>query len=771
MSGDATRPVKSDLSLSVGLLADNVRQSSERFTDGIPWAWMLELLMAATGGDAGVMLDPEEAPSARRKEVAGEVADEELAALVLGEPPGEAWLRVPFAHAGRTEAVAWLRNGATHGDLPRWVGLVRPFWAAMIAARRSEERRRAMEASYRELFHGAADALFVADASLRYIDVNDRACEALGYTRDELTSMTVRDLVPADEQAERPLDIASLDRGATVHSARPMRCKDGSSRWFDLATRRLPDGRYIAIARDIQEQREASLRLQRSEESFRTLIEGSPDGIIIHRAGVIVYANPAALSMLGYHRDEGLAGRSVLSIMHPDDYEVAFARIRAMTTGMASVPPVEERLVRADGTIMHAEVTAMRTVFQGEPAIVAIGRDRSEARRMRAELAHADRVATVGRLAAGVAHEINNPLTYVTLHLGTVAAAVAGVQRGDLAASPDTCRAISESLRTATQGLERVRRIVRDLKTFSRQDDDRGELVDLQATIESALNLASHELKHRANVVRDFAPIPKVRGIEGRLCQVFLNLLVNAAQAIPEDESPHEVCVRTRVDGASVRVDVIDDGRGMSASVRARVFEPFFTTKRAGDGTGLGLSISADIIAAHGGRIEVQSEEGRGSTFSVILPAATEALGDAPARAATLPARRSRVLVIDDEPAVLASVARALSDEHAVITAGSSADALRIIERDPSFDLVLCDVVMPGMGGVELIAILAQRWPALAPKVLLMAGGPSGDAALRSAAGRRVLAKPFDAQTLRDTIAAALLDARDLAAEPTRARG
>lgn len=738
--GDPQSITRSELSLSTELLADCVTESSERFNEGIPWAWMIETACAATGSSRGGALELRDDGSTRLTGEVGELSPEAREALAADGSPGEGWTRIELKHASRVEAALWFCPSGGLTVLPRWLGLVRPVWAAMISARRAEERRQATEAGYRDLFEEAADALFVADASLRYVAVNRGACDALGYTQDELLSMRVPELVAPIDLAARPLDLTEVDRGDVVRSSRRLLRKDGSFRWFELATRRLDDGRYVSVARDVEEQRVAAERLRLSEESFRALIEAMPDGIVIHRDGEIVYANPAAYSLLRITDGARLEGRSVASIIHPDDLPVAAARIRAMQAGLESVPVQDERFIRADGEVLHAEVLALRSVFQGEPVVVAVGRDRTEALRIRAELAHADRVATVGRLAAGVAHEINNPLAYVTLQLASLTAHLDGPRAE--APSEDDLAVVSDSLRTVSEGLERVRRIVRDLKTFSRQDDDRAEDVDLLAVLESALNLASHEINQRALLVRDYAPLPLVRGIEGRLCQVFLNLLVNAAQAIPRDGAHHAVRIRARAEGGFARVDITDDGVGMPPSVRSRIFEPFFTTRRAVDGTGLGLSISSDIVGAHGGRIEVDSEEGQGTTMSVLLPVSGAASASAP----------PRVLALDAAPASLAAVVRALAREHALSTAASAADALRLLDVDAGFDVVICDGSLATADCRGLADAIEAAHPSLRGRVVMLVGRRSEAAAGHVAAGREVLNKPIDARELGEAV-------------------
>jgi CheY-like chemotaxis protein len=392
-------------------------------------------------------------------------------------------------------------------------------------------------------------------------------------------------------------------------------------------------------------------------------------------------------------------------------------------------------------------------------------RDLSDRRKAEA----AARLAGVGTLAAGVAHEINNPLTFVAANLE-----LAGDALDALAQRPAEAVAIAaearRALADAQSGALRVRDIVRDLKVFSREEEGVGP-VDVRRALQAALSIARNELRHRARVtVQIEATVAPVMANEHRLGQVFLNLLVNAAQAIaPGRTEGHEVAVAVRQAGDEVVVEVRDSGAGMGPQVRARIFEPFFTTKPIGQGTGLGLSICHGIIVALGGRIEVESQEGEGSTFRVVLPAAppgtVTAVGpiaaSLPASAPAPPGPDARtagqpsVLVVDDEAMVGSAVRRLLSG-YSVTVLDRARQALAVIEGGAQFDVVLCDLMMPDMTGMELHARVASSAPRLAERFLFVTGGAFTDEArefLERHAGRR-LEKPFDVQQLREAVAA-----------------
>jgi len=311
----------------------------------------------------------------------------------------------------------------------------------------------------------------------------------------------------------------------------------------------------------------------------------------------------------------------------------------------------------------------------------------------------------------------------------------------------------------ALDGAHRIRKISRGLGTFARAESAEHEPVDVNEAIESAATMAQGELKSRARLVKDLSRLPAVRGSEGRLAQVFLNLFVNAAHAIDEGApETNEVRVRSWADGARVHVEVKDSGRGIAPEHLSRIFEPFFTTKRAGVGSGLGLPISRSIVTELGGTLHVESELGRGTRVHVSLPGDV-AVAPRPSRPSPVPSAapaqvRARVLVVDDEAPIRRSLQRVLR-EHDVVTVGSGREAKALLERDARFDVVLCDLMMPEMTGMELHAWLTTQHPSLAERVIFVSGGaftPSAAEYLERVKTPQ-LQKPFDTSRLKALVA------------------
>jgi PAS domain S-box-containing protein len=380
--------------------------------------------------------------------------------------------------------------------------------------------------------------------------------------------------------------------------------------------------------------RQARQQARESEERFRLLLDSTVEAICgLDLDGAITFCNTTALRMLGLPTPEQLLGKSFYAMARLPgvDGPLPAVWIEAAVRTYARLEQ-ELQLVRGDGSLVPVQHSAAAMLHQGKLVgrvvtfLDITERKRSEdaLRKSQAQLRMADRLATVGTLSAGVAHEINNPLAYTLANLSYVRDAVARLP-GSLP-GVDVAE-LRTSLEEASEGAERVRRIVKDMKTLSRTDDERLGAVDVEAALDASVNMAMHELRQRAQVVKDYAGVPLVRCNEGRLVQVFLNLLINAAQAIAGSAPErNEVRLATCVDShGRVAVEISDTGMGIPEEILPRIFDPFFTTKPVGVGTGLGLSICHSLVSAMGGEIEVASKVGVGTRFLIVLPAAQAA--------------------------------------------------------------------------------------------------------------------------------------------------
>jgi PAS domain S-box-containing protein len=377
--------------------------------------------------------------------------------------------------------------------------------------------------------------------------------------------------------------------------------------------------------------------LESSEARFRTIIERSRDAIAVYRAGLFVFVNPSMAEILRYEKPSDLVGMSMLDVIHPDDRALVAARRQSYEQGKP-LPPTELRFLRRDGTAGVIEFVSMPIDYDG-PAILSIVRDMSEVRLMQANLLQSDRMASLGTLAAGVAHEINNPLAYMNTNLegienrklpelrARITALEESVDEGPAAleASAAALRQLADEvgtmIRLAREGAEQVRTIVADLRTFSRSDHAPASWIDVQRVLDAAVHMAWSGLSRNIALTRSYGDMPSIFGNESRLAQVFLNILVNATHALEgRADARVDLTTSTDADGRAV-ITVRDNGHGMAADVVGRIFDPFFTTKRAGVGTGLGLWVCQVIVSSWGGRLDVTSEPDSGSCFTIVLPA------------------------------------------------------------------------------------------------------------------------------------------------------
>jgi two-component system cell cycle sensor histidine kinase/response regulator CckA len=395
---------------------------------------------------------------------------------------------------------------------------------------------------------------------------------------------------------------------------------------------------------------------------------------------------------------------------------------------------------------------------------------RAERARIQEQLLIANRMVSVGTLAAGAAHEINNPLSVVAGNLHIIKLDFESLLREIVTPSGATERArliatASASFRQASadaeEGAERVRLIALDLRVFSHPDEDRRDAVDVRKVLESSIRMARNHLQRRAKLACRFGDIPKVLANEARLGQVFLNLVVNAAQAITEGrEEQNTITVTTGYDGQMVTVDIADTGSGIAPEILPRIFDVFFTTKRVGVGTGLGLAICHRIITALGGRIEVQSQRGNGTTFRVsLIPSSGAASDEIAVQTVSAPPEsgRAAVLVVEDEPALGRVLPRLLA-QHQVTVVTRARDALARIAAGEVYDTILCDLMMPEMTGMEFYDALLEVRPDLVPRVVFMSGGtfnPGTRAFLERIPNLRI-DKPIDTANLRRLVGESL---------------
>ena len=396
------------------------------------------------------------------------------------------------------------------------------------------------------------------------------------------------------------------------------------------------------------------------------------------------------------------------------------------------------------------EILATRVLI-AERAIEESARRANEQHDMESRLALADRMASVGTITAGVAHELNNPLMYVLSNLR--------LTREEIAELGETewSERVKQQLDEAILGALRMQDIVRDLKIFSRVDDEPRGNVDVQTVLESSINICWNEIRHKAGLERDFGPTPPVDVNESRLGQVFLNLLINASQAMPDRPvSSNRITVRTHTDSEGwAVVEVADNGTGIEPERMSRVFEPFFTTKAVSEGTGLGLSICRNIVRDAGGIIEVESEPGRGTRFVVKLPASATSHVTQETQAPPIASAgaRARVVVVDDEPLVGRSIRRALRD-HDVHIYSSGEEAIKRLCSDEPVDVVFCDLMMPEVSGMEVYRRVSEQRPENASRFVFMTGGaftPEAREFLKETP-LFCLEKPFELRQIRDLV-------------------
>jgi PAS domain S-box-containing protein len=526
----------------------------------------------------------------------------------------------------------------------------------------------------------------------------------------------------------------------------------------------------LTLTRAFADEEASEQRATQQANVLRLVLETVAEGVVVTDArGEFLLWNPAAERILG-------AGSTRVPAR---DWPERFGL--SLGDSMTRVAPEQVPLVRAlRGEVVdeqqayyldngspdggkHVTISARPLEKDGVVSgAVAVVRDITDEKATQTRLLVADRLASIGMLAAGVAHEINNPLAAVVANLE-----LAGDSLQKLLTRPDMPAELGEIARMlgeANEASARVRRIVTDLRVFARAEADTMSAVDIHQVLESVLRMAKNEIWKRAKVVRDYGDVRYVEGNESRLSQVFLNLVMNAVQALPEGHPDrNEIRIRTRPDPTGrVVVSVSDTGEGIPPEAMKRLFVPFFTTKRVGIGTGLGLSICQRLVTGCGGEIRAESHPNDGAAFHVTLRAAQHrpvSVAPAPQPPAEVASpRRGRIMMVDDEPVILNILARALGGNHECVTTTRASEALERLRAGEHFDLILCDLMMPTMDGREFYMELSRFAPEQANKMVFLTGGaftPTLQAFLSTVSNERI-SKPFDVAKLKSAVNARL---------------
>jgi len=607
---------------------------------------------------------------------------------------------------------------------------------------------------------------------------NPAAEALLGPREGRLSGQRLRKLLPERDTGGWLALLFSVESSGQPVSADLLDSRGGkeSVKWLHCSAMKLRDFVLVRF-RDSTQSLRTTVALEESRNRMVEILEGTPDAFCsVDENWNFSYINQNAEVISGKPRGPML-GNSMWTEcpeLLGTIFEESFRRVmkeRVLVRFEQELPPDHYYEVSAypsgqgmsvffreirDQKRLEAErdeLLAREQKARLEAEALARQRDR-ELMAAQEKLVQSEKLATAGQLAAGVGHEINNPLSFV---IGNIHFALE--QLSGLSPEQPVGQHLQESLdalREAGVGAERIRGIVMDLKRFARADESLMGPVDVQQALEFSLSMALPHIRHRAHVERRFSPVTKVLGNEAKLGQVFLNLMINAADAMPEgDVARNRLTLTTRMENERVVVEVSDTGRGMTPEVLERAFEPFFTTKSVGSGTGLGLSICLGLVQGMKGELSATSRPGVGSTFRVVLPPATEPARNFTPVAAVAARERKRVLVVDDEPGIAAVFRRIIGRSHEVVVAQSGREALALLERDDAFDRIFCDLMMADLTGMDVYEALAQWRPDCLERFVFMTGGSFTERArtfLQTVPLPRI-DKPFEPAIIRELIA------------------
>jgi two-component system, cell cycle sensor histidine kinase and response regulator CckA len=596
---------------------------------------------------------------------------------------------------------------------------------AATELRESEER-------FRSAFEHTNVAMVMTDLAHRFIRVNAAFARLFGYSEHELLQKSMLDITHPDDIADSVARRAHLIAGDATYFQMEKRYlhKDGSLIWglANVALVRDAHGepvQYVGQVQDITERKRAEEALQLSETRYRSVIEGSLQGILIKQGPRIEYANPACLRMFGYASADQFVGRPWEMIVAPEERPLLWQRADDCVRGAPVAPHPGWQGLRKDGTRVWLESMISPVSWQGGTAVLVFLVDVSERKVLEEQFRQAQKMEAVGRLAGGIAHDFNNLLTVIFGFTGILL---------DRCGKNDPARELLQEVFTAG---ERAALLTRQLLAFSRKQVLQPTVLDVGALLGNMEKMLRRLIGEDIDLkIRAGADLWRVRADAGQLEQVVMNLVLNARDAMPTGgmltiELANVVLDKTYVDahpeaqaGEHVLLGITDTGCGMDAAIRSRIFEPFFTTKGPEQGTGLGLATVFGIVKQSRGHVEAYSELGVGSVFKVYLPRERDSVRSATVAADVHVPRQGTetLLLAEDEDGVRALARMVLAENgYIVLEARNGAEALRICDQHPGkIHLLLTDVVMPNMSGRQLAERMRTRRPET--KVLYLSG-------------------------------------------------
>jgi len=620
--------------------------------------------------------------------------------------------------------------------------------------RREEETRKASEARYRALFDYAPDGLLIADANSFYLDANSSICRMLGYTHEELVGLHASDIVVQSERKHIGPALEAITSNENYHREWSFRRKDGTEFPAEVIGAMMPDKTRLGMIRDVTQR-------NRTEARFRRLVESNAQGVMFWAdTGPVSVANDAFLKMIAYSREELDAGAIDWTVITPGEYAAADQRALDEIAKSGVCTPYEKEYVRRDGTRVPVLVGAASFADDPKEGVSFIV-DLTEKKKLEQQFFRAQRLETVGTLAGGIAHDLNNVLAPILLSIGVLKSEIKDEQ-------------LSALIETVQRSAQRGADLVQQVLSFARGVEGRHVLVNVHHLIRDLMKVLRDTFPRSIDIRLEQKGDPwNISADPTQIHQVFMNLAINSRDAMTQGGQLSMIVENAVLDatyaamnldarpGEYVRVTVADTGPGIPPDVRDRIFEPFFTTKEVGKGTGLGLSTSLAIVKSHGGFIHVYSEVGQGTKFKVYLPANTTAVAanDVAVEQSGLPRGNGELVMIVDDEAAIRDIAKTTLERfgYRVMLAvnGAEAVALFAVHRG-DVAVILTDMAMPVMDGPSTIIALKSIDPSV--KIIGSSGLASNDGVAKAvgAGVQYFVPKPYTAETLLKTLAVIL---------------